>query len=116
MESDPLDSRITYTVKELLENIRTSIERMDSKLDGKAESTELAAVAAMVQGKTDLAEHLEVVKRVTFLERDNQERQVIRQQYATAEKRQAEYRRWLSGMVATLLIALATVIPFLLSH
>lgn len=48
-EPKKIDAAVTYGVKELLQDIRDSLTRMDAKLDAKADKTEVRDLDKRVQ-------------------------------------------------------------------
>lgn len=58
MISDNDGLKVTYTIKELLQDIRLSVERLDTKLDTKADQSEVDQIKRRVDAQDKLLDQL----------------------------------------------------------
>ena len=97
------DAVVSYTVKELLRDIKGSVDQLNGKMDAKADKAEVLQLTKVVDTHDDRLGGVET--RVTVLET----------QRVSDERTDAQQGGWLKWTVTTL-IALAVLIVSILGY
>jgi|SRR5579859_664779 len=91
------EAQVTYTVKELLQGIKGSVDQLNGKMDAKADKADMIQLAKVVDTHDDRITHVE--SRVTVVETQ-------RETEAQVNDRHIKWWQW----VVPTLIGIATII------
>jgi hypothetical protein len=97
------DATVSYTVKELLNDIRTTVGRMDGKLDAKADRVFVEQVATKVEKNT---------ADIVALQQQNHDHVQWRETWEKARNAQTEWWKWAVGIGLTLVLVFLATVPF----
>lgn len=112
---EPLDA---FSVKDMLLSVLTKLDRMDIKLDTKADETALVAVAGRVQSIERVAQAAEMRASIVIPQITKMQDEVEHLKELAISLRSVDaYRRWLfgtavvgvAGLVLTILQATGTI-------